>query len=225
MFGVDVLNELAHQARLAGGGLTHDQAALRTIRFGPLVQLLQVPKARPTRRVTLQLTFLEANVHELADMVRLAIDLGVDRVKGHHLWTHFEEIAGQSMRRNLAAIQRWNQAVRDAYQASGERLLPNGKAIQMENIFPLDGDAIEDLAPGGTCPFLGQEAWVSAEGRFDPCCAPDAQRRTLGEFGNLGNLGIMEIWNGDAYRELKATYRNRRLCMGCNMRKPAGDKK
>lgn len=33
-------------------------------------------------RVTFQLTFLEANVAELADMVRLAIDLGVDRVKG-----------------------------------------------------------------------------------------------------------------------------------------------
>lgn len=176
-------------------------------------------------RVTLQLTFLEANVHELADMVRLAIDLGVDRVKGHHLWAHFEEIAGQSMRRDLAAIQRWNQAVKDTYRAAGERLLPNGKAIQLENIFMLEGDAIEDLAPGGTCPFLGQEAWVSAEGRFDPCCAPDAQRRTLGEFGNLKNSGFMDIWNSDAYRELKATYRNRRLCMGCNMRKPAGDKK
>jgi hypothetical protein len=30
----------------------------------------------------------------------------------------------------------------------------------------------------------------------------------------------MEIWNGEAYRELTSTYRNRRLCLGCNMRKP-----
>ena len=41
-------------------------------------------------RVTFQLTFLESNVHELADMVRLAIELGVDRVKGHHLWAHLD---------------------------------------------------------------------------------------------------------------------------------------
>lgn len=173
-------------------------------------------------RVTFQLTFLEANVGELADTVRLAIDLGVDRVKGHHLWVHFDEIKKQSMRRDPSAIRRWNEAVFKAREAAVERTLPNGQYILLENIFPLDEDAVDDLAPGGQCPFLGQEVWVSAMGRFDPCCAPDAQRRTLGEFGNLHERGLMEIWNGDAYRELMATYRNRSLCLGCNMRKPVG---
>lgn len=172
-------------------------------------------------RVTFQLTFLEANVHELADMVRLAISLGVDRVKGHHLWTHFDAVRDQSMRRSPAAIHRWNKAVTEARAAAAECLLPNGRHILLENIFPLAEDATEDLAPGGLCPFLGQEAWVSALGRFDPCCAPDARRRTLGEFGNLHDQGLMEIWNGETYRQLKATYRNRPLCLGCNMRKPA----
>lgn len=173
-------------------------------------------------RVTFQLTFLEKNVGELADMVRLALDLGVDRVKGHHLWAHFDEIQNQSMRRSPEAIARWNQAVLAAREVAAERCLPNGKHILLENIFLLDARATEDLAPGGSCPFLGQEAWVSAEGRFDPCCAPDAQRRTLGEFGNLNKQGFMAVWDGDRYRELTATYRNRRLCLGCNMRKPAG---
>jgi MoaA/NifB/PqqE/SkfB family radical SAM enzyme len=172
-------------------------------------------------RVTFQLTFLESNVTELADMVRLAAELGVDRVKGHHLWAHFAEIRGESMRRSADAIGRWNAAVLAARSAAAERLLPTGKHVLLENIFLLDTSATEDLAPGGPCPFLGQEAWVSAVGRFDPCCAPDAQRRTLGELGNLNDEGFMEIWNGDAYRELAATYRNRRLCLGCNMRRPA----
>ncbi|MEZ5069359.1 MAG: glycosyltransferase [Bacteroidia bacterium] len=172
-------------------------------------------------RVTFQLTFLESNVGELAGMVRLAIDLGVDRVKGHHLWAHFDEIKGESMRRSPEAIRRWNEAVRDARAAAAERTLPNGRHVLLENIFPLDETATEDIAPGGPCPFLGQEAWVSAMGRFDPCCAPDAQRRTLGEFGNLKEQGLLEIWNGEAYRELLSTYQNRRLCLGCNMRKPA----
>lgn len=173
-------------------------------------------------RVTFQLTFLERNVAELAEMVRLAIDLGVDRVKGHHLWAHFDEIKGQSMRRDVGAIRRWNQAVLEAREAAAERTLPNGRNILLENIFLLDEAATQDLAPGGPCPFLGQEAWVSAVGRFDPCCAPDAQRRTLGDFGNLHEQGFMDIWNGDAYRQLVSTYRNRSLCLGCNMRKPAG---
>jgi glycosyltransferase involved in cell wall biosynthesis/MoaA/NifB/PqqE/SkfB family radical SAM enzyme len=173
-------------------------------------------------RVTFQLTFLESNVAELADMVRLAIELGVDRVKGHHLWAHFDEIREQSMRRSPEAIERWNQAVLAARAVAHERPLPNGKYVLLENIFTLDPSATEDLAPGGPCPFLGQEAWVSAVGRFDPCCAPDAQRRTLGEFGDLNAQGFMDIWNGQTYRELVATYRNRSLCLSCNMRKPVG---
>jgi len=171
-------------------------------------------------RVTFQLTFLETNVHELADVVRLAARLGVDRVKGHHLWAHFEAIEGLSMRRSPEAIARWNAAVRDARRAAEECRLPSGARVLLDNIFELDPEAVEDLAPGGPCPFLGQEAWISAEGRFNPCCAPDAQRRTLGEFGDLNEVSVREVWTGRAYRGLAAAYRNRSLCLGCNMRKP-----
>lgn len=171
-------------------------------------------------RLTLQLTFLESNVEELADMVRMAVSLGLDRVKGHHVWAHFPSIECQSMRRDRESIERWNQAVFEVQKIATEQFLPNGNRILLENFYMLDPTATEDLAPEGPCPFLGQEAWVSAEGRFDPCCAPDALRRTLGDFGNLNEQSFMEIWSGDAYDELIATYRSRRLCVGCNMRKP-----
>ncbi len=175
-------------------------------------------------RVTFQLTFLETNVHELADIVRLAIDLGVDRVKGHHVWAHFQQLESISMRRSPDAIERWNAAVAAARAAASERRLPNGEPILLENLHPLDAGAAGDVAPGGACPFLGQEAWVSAEGRFDPCCAPDAQRRTLGDFGSLHQRGLMDIWNSDGYRGLLQTYASRALCLGCNMRRPIEDR-
>ena len=165
--------------------------------------------------VTLQLTFLDSNVHELADIVRLGLSLGVDRIKGHHLWAHFEAIEDLSMRRDAAAIERWNTAVAAA------QAVAHGTAIRLDNIFPLDPDAHEDIAPGGPCPFLGQEAWISAEGRFDPCCAPDAKRRTLGEFGSLHDFSLADIWHGESYQRLQATYRSRHLCLGCNMRRQA----
>jgi MoaA/NifB/PqqE/SkfB family radical SAM enzyme len=175
-------------------------------------------------RVTFQLTFLESNVAELPDIVRLAIDLGVDRVKGHHVWTHFPELDALSMRRSAEAMQRWNAAVLAAQAAAAERRLPGGQAILLENLYPLEVAGGGDVAPGGACPFLGQEAWVSAEGRFDPCCAPDAQRRTLGDFGSLHDRSLIEIWNSDAYRHLTQTYASRSLCLGCNMRRPAADR-
>jgi glycosyltransferase involved in cell wall biosynthesis/MoaA/NifB/PqqE/SkfB family radical SAM enzyme len=171
-------------------------------------------------RVTMQLTYLESNVNEIAGIVAMAAELGVDRVKGHHLWAHFSEIESQSMRRNPAAIARWNTAVEQAHNVAKTNLLPNGRQVQLDNFYLLEDNANAELFIGGSCPFLGKEAWVDAEGRFNPCCAPDAQRRSLGEFGNLNEKTLMEIWNGADYRNLMATYKTRSLCSGCNMRRP-----
>jgi len=193
--------------------------------LGNLRQLIAVRDAHAASggnrcRITLQMTFLESNVAELADIVRLAVGLGVERIKGHHLWAHFDAIEALSMRRSPASIRRWNAAVAQARGAAAERPLANGETILLENIFPLDPDAADDLAPGGPCPFLGLEAWVSATGRFDPCCAPDTDRRGLGDFGSLHQQGMMTIWQGEDYQRLLATYRDQSLCVSCNMRKP-----
>ena len=171
-------------------------------------------------RVTFQLTFLELNLTELPDMVKLAAELGVDRVKGHHLWAHFDAIESLSMRRSEEAIGRWNEAVRLTRAAAERHRLPSGERVLLENIHELTAGAPQNIAPGAACPFLGREAWVSAEGRFDPCCAPDEKRRTLGEFGNLHGTSIREVWEGAGYRDLRATYMSRPLCQGCNMRQP-----
>jgi MoaA/NifB/PqqE/SkfB family radical SAM enzyme len=176
--------------------------------------------SRHRARVTFQLTFLETNTPELPDIVRLAIRLGIDRVKGHHVWTHFPELEAQSMRRSPEAIARWNAAVREAQAVVEQERLPSGAFLLLENFHELAPDATSDLAPGSECPFLGKEAWVNAEGRFDPCCAPDLLRRELGSFGNLQKIPFEAIWSGDAYRRLLATHPQHPLCVSCNMRRP-----
>jgi len=170
-------------------------------------------------KVTLQLTFLETNIHELADIVQLGINLGIDRIKGHHLWAHFDEIKQLSMRRNKEAISRWNKAVIQAKNIANNKLLPNGKFIKLENIYLLDEHADQDLIPGSECPFLGKEAWVATNGRFSPCCAPDKERRKLGDFGSLVNKTLDEIWNSSQYQSLCKNYIQHDVCKSCNMRK------
>lgn len=170
--------------------------------------------------VTLQLTFLQTNVHELADVVRLGVSLGVDRIKGHHLWAHFDEIQNLSMRRDEKAIEEWNRRAIEAMEVADQTLLANGKKIVLENIFPLNQEAHKDLVPGGECPFLGKEAWINTEGKFSPCCAPDKQRQTLGDFGSITNQNLEDIWKSKAYQALRKTYPQKKLCLGCNMRRP-----
>lgn len=172
-------------------------------------------------RVTFQLTFMELNVSELPEVVRLAAKLGVDRVKGHHLWVHFDQIRRQSMRRSPAAIARWNAIVDSAYDVAERHRLPGGRRVLLENIFELDEKDLADIAPEGPCPFLGQEAWIASDGRFNPCCAPDALRRTLGYFGNVESTSLYHIWNGTEYKSLQANYMKNSLCQRCNMRRPA----
>lgn len=171
-------------------------------------------------RTTLQMTFLEHNVHELADVVQLGIDLGVDRIKGHHLWAHFEEIKDLSMRRSEDSIKRWNAAVAKALDVAQENLLPSGQPIILENIDFLTQEAVQDLAPSGVCPFLNKEAWVNVEGKFSPCCAPDEERDKLGQFGNLYQMSLADIWQSSSYKKLQKEYIHHPLCVSCNMKKP-----
>ena len=170
-------------------------------------------------RVTFQLTFLDKNVDELADIVKLAIQLGVDRVKGHHLWVHFNEIADSDLRQNESSVARWNKAVRNAQSIADKYRLPNGNSILLENIRLIQSEnALASYQ--GECPFLGKEAWIDTEGRFNPCCAPDKERRTLGDFGNLNNTSLASIWQSQNYQDLQKSYFNNPVCKKCNMRKP-----
>ena len=170
--------------------------------------------------VTLQTTFMEVNVRELPGMVRLAAETGVDRVKGHHLWVHFAQMRHESMRRSPESIALWNETVAEAHRIADRHRLPGGAKVALENIFELDPNGVEDIAPNGECPFLGREAWVASDGRFNPCCAPDALRRTLGDFGNVQDESLYTIWQSAEYERLQAEYTRIPLCRGCNMRRP-----
>lgn len=164
-------------------------------------------------RVTFQLTFMEKNVKELADMVKLAIDLGIDRVKGHHLWVNSDEMKNENMRRNSDSIKKWNEAVIKTLEVT------KGKNIVLENIFELKEYANDELIQDSICPFLGQEAWFNTEGDFSPCCAPDELRKTLGSFGNINKQNFFEIWESIEYKKLCENYNNIQLCKKCNMRR------
>jgi glycosyltransferase involved in cell wall biosynthesis/MoaA/NifB/PqqE/SkfB family radical SAM enzyme len=170
--------------------------------------------------VTLQLTFIENNMHELAEIVKLAAGLNIDRVKGHHLWAHFAEIKELDMRRSDESIRRWNDYVDEARHAAKTNRRPNGKPVRLENIEKLSGKGQHVVPEDHECPFLGRELWVSATGKISPCCAPDDLRQQLGDFGNIGETSIQNVFQSEQYQKLCRDYKSRSLCSNCTMRKP-----
>lgn len=169
--------------------------------------------------VTLQLTFLEQNLAEIPEVIRFAAQINVDRVKGHHLWVHFPEMAAQDLRRSSESVARWNQTVSLCRSVAERTRRPTGEAVRLENFVPLEYNAKQEVPASFVCPFLGKEAWVNHEGRFDPCCAPDELRQGLGNFGFVPDSGFLSIWEGSSYRDLVKQYRNHKLCQGCVMRR------
>lgn len=170
--------------------------------------------------ITLQLTFMQNNMHELKDIIELAAKLNVDRVKGHHLWAHFSEIADLSMKQDHNSITAWNVYVKEAHEAANKYLRPNGKKVVLENIVPLVISEKKEVPLNYNCPFLEKELWISATGKISPCCAPDKQRDTLGDFGNIQHKTIDEVLRSNQYVDLVKNYKQHTLCKTCNMRKP-----
>ena len=171
-------------------------------------------------RITFQLTFMQNNMHELADIIKLAAELDIDRVKGHHLWAHFDAIKNLSFRENAASIAKWNEYVQQAYTAQATHHKPNGEKVLLENIIPLQPKETNEIPENYACPFLNRELWVSATGKISPCCAPDELRNGLGDFGNFEKNTILQSIESDNYQNLLENYKAIPLCQTCNMRKP-----
>ena len=171
-------------------------------------------------RITFQLTFMQNNMHELADIVKLAAELDIDRVKGHQLWAHFEEIKSLSMKATNESVKKWNEYVKQAYEAQEKYRKPSGDKVILENVIPLQANEDSEVPEGYECPFLTRELWISATGKISPCCAPDNLRKSLGDFGNISTTTIENVLQSEVYTELVNNYKTKPLCKTCNMRKP-----
>ncbi len=179
-------------------------------------------RARGARACTVsfQVPASERNVGELPDVVRLAASLGVERVKVNQLQLHFPALAGEDLRRSPAARARWNAAARGMHEAAAASPLSSGARVRLQGAVEMEEEGA--LPAPGRCPFLGEEAWVLADGCFAPCPAPAAKEGRLGAFGSLRGTGFPAVWEGKAYRALAEGYEAVPACAGCALRRPGG---
>lgn len=170
-------------------------------------------------RISFQLTFLQTNMHELPEIIKLAVNLGVDRIKGHHLWTHFPEIENLSFKKNEKSIEKWNKIVKLAHKTANEYRKADGSKILLEQIDYLQLSEPKEVPQEYECPFLEKELWISATGKISPCCAPDKQRDSLGDFGTYPETKLSDVLKSQNYQTLIKNYKNYPLCKNCVMRK------
>lgn len=172
-----------------------------------------------TSNITLQLTFMKNNMPELIDIIYLASLMDIDRIKGHHLWIHFKEIENQSIKSSESLINKWNDIVIKAKEASEKFRKPNGEKIILENIELINFQKNTIINSEYNCPFLNNELWISATGKISPCCAPDEKRNSLGDFRTYPQTGMLQVLESKVYKNLVNNYKSYELCKTCVMRK------
>jgi MoaA/NifB/PqqE/SkfB family radical SAM enzyme len=170
--------------------------------------------------MTMQLPFMRHNLSEIPKMVALAIELGFDRIKGHQLWPHFPELEEQSLHNNLDWAKQWNVVVTECQTLVNTHIKTTGKIFNLDNFHPLNISQSKKTNVEGNCPFLGKEIWVDPTGRINVCCAPDQQRKSLGDFGNLNKTSLSSMLSSEAYSYLRENYLEFKLCQECRMRRP-----
>ena len=165
-------------------------------------------KLNPNVSITLQVTFLKSNINYLEDIIKFAIDNGINRVKGHHLWITYDEIADESLQ-NDNHISLWNNFIDKINKYKSQIKLVNFEKIELS-----DGAIPENYI----CPFLGKELWIDHEGNFNICCAPSEKRKFLGNFGNIKEKHIIDVFNSKQYKKLVNNYKNKEICQQCSLR-------
>ena len=174
--------------------------------------------------VTFQVTYMERNLGELSRLLKLAIEMKVDRFKGHHLWITWPELEKESLRRDDETLHRWNITVERLEHIAEHHRLPNGTRIRLDNVYRIPNILANSGVPREwMCPFLGREAWIAWDSTFNVCCSPDSLRKSLGYFGNVKETDFMELWNSKGYQSLISNWGNYEVCKTCNMRKPQSD--
>ena len=168
--------------------------------------------------ITFQVTFMKQNLNDLKCLLQLAIDLQADRFKGHHLWITWPELEDQSLTGSVQSRIEWNNAVAEMEEIAG------GK-IGMANVSTVPTDNDSTMLPEKyECPFAGKEAWISWDGTFNVCCAPDELRKKFGYFGNVRDTPFMDLWRSEKYQDFIRKAGRRGVCRNCNMRiPPTGD--
>jgi len=165
-------------------------------------------------RITIKVTFLEATVTQLPELVELAGSLGVDRVRGSHLLSVFPQTDSLSLARTPDSRSRFNSLIGRAHEVARRIAAARGRPFELSNFLPFGAETRRR-----PCPFLGQEAWIAPDGAFQPCCIPESLRAGLGEFGRVTEGGLLPIWRGAPYRQFLAGYEGNPLCRDCGKRR------
>jgi radical SAM protein with 4Fe4S-binding SPASM domain len=183
-----------------------------------------------TPRIQLNTVLMRCNVHELADLVRLAADIGVDRLWLQALSHDFsdtdeDDVAYVEIRRFARDQALWAGDTESSDDDPPLEVLAAGRRLAtrlgLELRLPEDGPPDELTAGHDTtlpCDWPWTSAYITHDGKVQPCCMVMGDDRAV--IGDIADGGLAEVWRGEAYRRFRHQLLSDRppaVCRGCSL--------
>lgn len=155
-------------------------------------------------KIDLHAALLAQGIDQFPDLIRLAAELGVDSVSCAYGWTH------KIMEPEWSIFWDRDNANRRVEEA---RLVAKDLGIGFNSPMPFATDTLILEPPSRYCEYLYNWTYIQPSGNVSPCC--------IGSYssGNLKAESFNDIWNGEKYNELRATYNTDKpvydKCAGC----------
>jgi len=157
-------------------------------------------KQRPP--IIFEITLRRSNIHEILDIIKLAKVIGVDGVKGYHLFAFFPEFESESL---VHDKERYNETYYKAMKLSKDLDIK----VSLELPYLLSGSAPQfDTRP---CPRIWRRFWIDFNGDIVPCHHPS---RIV--VGNAFHDDVLSVWNSKQYQDLRTGQDPR--CKRCGWR-------
>ena len=164
------------------------------------------PNIRPT--LTMVYILMRRNIEELPDAVALAKKLGFDHLHTAHLLVFDPSLEGES-------LVHYKELANRFFSLTEEKAAEVGIGLTLPPRYNLEG-TVESREQGRssssgnqdikyTCKLPWYASWISNGLDVIPCCGPHPERPVM---GNLKHQSFEEVWNGPAYRKLRASFRD-----------------
>lgn len=155
--------------------------------------------------LSLQMTLMRSNFHELPKMVKLAHELGADKVKAYHMFSFSEEMNKESL---MPILEEYTPVLMESLEIGKEL------DIMMECAEPVATEY--DVPPEwNVCHLPWHESWIDIDGSVYPCHSHGGE-----SFGNIHQDNFTDIWNSRMYQKIRKGFLLKSPvwnCDGCGM--------
>jgi radical SAM protein with 4Fe4S-binding SPASM domain len=176
-------------------------------------------RRRPSPRIQLNTVLMHRNLAELDALVELAASIGVDRMWVQRLSHDMEDVRGDPAYDAILAVTADEMLADAEIRPVLERAATTARRLGLDLRLPSTSSA-EVTVPAGRqrCDWPWSGAYVTHEGRVQPCCmVMGSDRVTL---GHLDQQSFAAIWRSPPYESFRRRLSSDEppsVCAGCSV--------